>query len=527
LFNTVKTAIERAIGRAVVLEKPKDSKMGHLAITLAFSLAKELGKSPTIIAQELAVKLQDIVLFDEVSSVGGFVNFKLAKDFLENLSNNILNNKPNQKTTSRAKILLEFVSANPTGPLHIGHSRGAVQGSAIANIGKYLGYDITTEYYINDAGKQIDLLGLSLYLEAQAYLFGLEVEYPQDYYRGQYLTTLCDEIAQKFGKDIFKTKNNIETIGLFAKDKVLELIKHDLQLIGVSFDNFVAEKPLYKHWQETKKELEANDALYKKDGKLWLASTKYGDELDRVVTRDNDKPTYLAGDIIYHQQKFQRGFDTLINIWGADHHGYITRVKASLEFLGYDSKNLQIILSQMVSLLKDGKPYKMSKRAGNTILLCDIVDEIGADSLRFVFLSKKSDTHLEFDVQSLQTQDQNNPVFYINYANARINQLFTKAGVSIDQVVDYRLDNLNDELGSLLFEAILLNRVLQESFDKRQPHLVAIYLQNLSAAFHKFYTNNKIVGALNQNQILKTIAVVSQSITLGLKLLGIKAKKRM
>jgi len=334
-------------------------------------------------------------------------------------------------------------------------------------------------------------------------------------------------IAQKFGEDILKTKDNLQTIGLYAKDKVLELIKHDLGLIDVSFDNFVAEKPLYKQWDETKKQLLANDALYEKDGKLWLASTKHGDELDRVVTKENGKPTYLAGDIIYHKQKFDRGFDTLINIWGADHHGYIARVKSSLEFLGYDSKNLQIILSQMVSLLKDGKPYKMSKRAGNTILLTDIIDEIGADSLRFVFLSKKSDTHLEFDVQSLKTQDQNNPVFYINYANARINQIFAKAGVCIDDVVDYRLENMSSELISLLFDALMLDRVLQDSFEKRQPHLVAIYLQNLSGSFHKFYTNHKIVGAVSQDEILKVIAVVSRSITMGLKMLGIKAKKRM
>ncbi len=527
MYDIVKSTIERSLGRDVVLEKPKDSSMGHLAITLAFSMAKELKKSPIVIASELVSKLQHIDMFDDVSATSGFVNFKLSNKFLENISNDILSASSRQNPKNPQKILLEFVSANPTGPLHIGHARGAVQGSAIANIGRYLGIDITTEYYINDAGNQIELLGLSVYLEAQKYLYGLDVQYPQDYYRGEYLSAICDEVAQKFGEDILKTKDNLETIGLYAKDKVLEIIKHDLALIDVCFDSFVAEKPLYKQWQKTKDLLQKSDATYEKDGKLWLASTKHGDELDRVVTKEDGKPTYLAGDIIYHKQKFDRGFDTLINIWGADHHGYIARVKSSLEFLGYDSKNLQIILSQMVSLLKDGKPYKMSKRAGNTILLRDIIDEIGADSLRFVFLSKKSDTHLEFDVQSLKTQDQNNPVFYINYANARINQLFAKADVSIDDVVDYRLENMGGELTSLLFDALMLDRVLQDSFDKRQPHLVAIYLQNLSGSFHKFYTNHKIVGAVNQVEILKVLAVVSHSITMGLKMLGIKAKKRM
>jgi len=527
LYSIVKSAIEDIIGRSVVLEKPKDSTLGHFATTVAFVLAKELRKSPMVIADELSQKLQTIKIFDKVTAVKGFVNFKLSNSFLQQTTNDILNKNQKSIQKESAKILLEFVSANPTGPLHIGHARGAVQGSAIANIGRYLGYDITCEYYINDAGSQIDLLGLSIWLEAQSTVFNTDVSYPQEYYRGEYLTALCLKIVKKFGKDILKDKTNLDKISLYAKDAVLEIIKDDLNSIGVAFDSFIAEKPLYDNWHETKKELEANGALYQKDGKLWLKSTKYGDELDRVITRNNGKPTYLAGDIIYHKQKFQRGFDKLINIWGADHHGYINRVKASLEFLKLNSDKLIIILSQMVSLLKDGKPYKMSKRAGSVILISDIVDDIGADSLRFVFLTKKSDTHLEFDMQTLKTEDSSNPVFYINYANARINQLFSKAGVDISSVVDYDIEHMNDVLASLLFEALMLQKVLQDSFDKLQPHLLALYLQNLSAMFHKFYTNNLIIGSKNQKEILKTIAVVSNSITLGLKLLGIKAKKRM
>jgi len=526
LYYVVKSAIEKATNKQVVLEKPKNSKLGHFAITLAFAMAKKLKKSPIVIANELVNTLSKIEIFDKVTAVNGFVNITLSKDFLQDVVRDTLNDKIVQNSTKQ-KILLEFVSANPTGPLHIGHARGAVLGSAISNVGRYLGYDITTEYYINDNGSQIDLLGLSLFLEAQKHIFGLDISYPQDYYRGEYLTLLCDEIEKEFGKDILKDKTNLDKIALYAKDRVLQMIKDDLKSIGVFFDNFVAEKPLYKEWDKTKKELEKNDALYEKDGKLWLKSTKYGDELDRVVTRDDNRPTYLAGDIIYHKQKFQRGFDKLINIWGADHHGYISRVKASLEFLGLKSENLQIILSQMVSLLKDGKPYKMSKRAGTSILLKDIVDEIGADSFRFVFLSKKSDTHLEFDVESLKKQDQNNPIFYVNYANARINQIFTKAGVDIKDVLNYEFEMMDENLTNMLFEALMLPRILQDSFDKRQPHLITLYLQNLSAIFHKFYTNNKIVGATNQKEILKTIAVVSHTITLALKLLGIRAKKRM
>jgi len=301
----------------------------------------------------------------------------------------------------------------------------------------------------------------------------------------------------------------------------------DLKDLGVEFDNFVYEKPLYSKWNDIKTKLENNDSLYTKDEKVWLKSTKEGDELDRVVIRENGIPTYLAGDIIYHKDKYDRGYDKFINIWGADHHGYIARVKSAIKFLNNDPAKLEVLLSQMVSLLKGGHPYKMSKRAGNVILMSDITKEIGADALRFIFLTKKSDTHLEFDIDTLKNNDSSNPIFYINYAHARIHQIFKKANVQINSVEDLKLDDIDETATSLLFEALLLPKVLNEAFDKREVQKVTEYLHSLSALLHKFYNETKIVDSSNQDSYLKILAMVALSIKTGLKLLGIDAKETM
>ena len=529
MHNIVKKCIEEQLQKSIVLEKPKDKALGHFATPVAFSLAKELRKSPMVIAEDLATKFEDIEIFDSVQAVKGFLNFKLSTDFIEKLANEALEAQENfcKKENQNCKILLEYVSANPTGPLHIGHARGAILGDTLCRVGRHLGYDIDSEYYVNDAGSQMDLLGLSISLAAREYIFKEDVQYPETYYRGDYLIDIANKVIEKFGKEILKDESKQREIAFYAKDLVLELIIKDLNYIGIDFENFVSEKSLYPNWDKTKKVLEDNGSLYKKDEKIWIKSTELGDDVDRVVVRDNGIPTYLAGDIIYHKDKFDRPYDQYINIWGADHHGYITRVKAAIKFLGNDPEKLEIILSQMVSLLKGGEPYKMSKRAGNVILFSEIAEEIGSDALRFVFLTKKSDTHLEFDLDRLKNHDSSNPVFYINYAHARINQVFKKAEISMNEANSYKLGTLNEDAINLLYESLLLQSILEEAFSKRDMQKVTEYLYSLSASLHKFYNEYKIVGSDDQNSILKVLSVVSLSIRTGLKLLGITAKETM
>jgi len=527
--NTVKKYIEEVLEREVVLEKPKDISMGHFATPVAFSLAKELRKNPMMIADELASKFEDNTIFESVTAVKGFVNFKLSNDFLTSKIDEALSLQEEfaKGESKNEKILLEFVSANPTGPLHIGHARGAVFGDALLKVGKYLGYDMTSEYYVNDAGAQMDLLGLSVYLAGREFVLQVPVEYPENYYRGDYLVDIAKLCEEKFGKEIFEDASRQMELAFFAKDEVLALIKSDMSNLGVEFDGYVSEKSLYGAWDATKSLLESNGSMYNKDGKDFIRSTDHGDDSDRVVVRENGIPTYLAGDIIYHKHKYDRKFDRYINIWGADHHGYIKRVKAAIEFLGNDSSKLEILLSQMVALLQGGQPYKMSKRAGTVILMSDIVEEIGSDSLRFVFLTKKSDTHLEFDIDLLKNNDSSNPVFYINYAHARINQLFKKAEVTVDDVKDSSIELINQDAKDLSFEALLLGTVLNEAFDKRDMQKITDYLHGLSAMTHKFYNEHRIVGLEEQNQYLKVLSMVALSIRTGLKVLWINAKEVM
>ncbi len=527
--NLVKNYIEEILETSVVLEKPKDISFGHYATPVAFSLAKEFRKSPMIIADELASKFADSTMFEKVEAVKGFINFKLSNSFLESLVNDSLSNESTFAKGEKKdeKILLEYVSANPTGPLHIGHARGAINGDSIARVGKHLGYDITTEYYVNDAGAQMDLLGLSVSLAARDFILNEDVDYPETYYRGDYLIDIAKVVIEKFGQDIIYDESKYKEIAFFAKDLVMDIIVKDLKDLGVEFDNFVSEKSLYDKWDEIKTILENNGSLYEKDEKIFLRSTEHGDDSDRVVVRDNGIPTYLAGDIIYHKNKYDRSYDKYINIWGADHHGYISRVKAAIKFCGNDSDKLEVLLSQMVQLLKGGEPYKMSKRAGNVILMSDVTEEIGPDALRFIFLTRKSDTHLEFDIDMLKNQDSSNPIFYINYAHARINQVFKKAELNLDDVMNENFENLNQDGLNLVYESLLLQSVLHEAFSKREMQKVTEYLNSLASSVHKFYNEYKVIGSDEQNQYLKVLSMAALSIRTGLNILGIKAKEVM
>jgi len=530
LKQRVSKLLSEKFGREVVLEKPRDRSFGHFATPIAFSLAKELRKSPMVIADELASSFNESDVFSKVEAVKGYINFRLSEDFLSQYATWALENKSEYaRGEHKEKILLEFVSANPTGPLHIGHARGAVYGDTLYRLAKHLGYDITAEYYVNDAGNQIDLLGLSIQLYARENLLNETVEYPESYYRGEYLDKLAHDAKEKFGVEIFHDESRRRELAMWAKDEVMKIIVADLADLNIHFDTFVYESTLYDDWDRVMKKLETNapGSIYKKENKVFLASEAKGDDHDRVVVRDDGRPTYLAGDIVYHNQKFERGYDHYINIWGADHHGYIARVKAAIEYLGYESQKLEVLLSQMVSLLKDGEPYKMSKRAGNVILMSDIVDEIGSDALRFIFASKKSDTALEFDLNEFKKEDSSNPIFYIQYAHARIQTLLSKATVDASAIQHATLKNLGENGDNLLFDALLLPEIVEDAFESRQVQKLTDYLKSLAASLHKFYYDVRIINTEDEAKLLKLLEMVALSLKTGLSLLGIEAKNKM
>ncbi len=532
LENFINTRIAPSKPIQVPLERPKQKEFGHFATPIAFTLAKSLKKSPNLIAQELSALLQDYKEFAKVQPLNGYINLTLSHNFLDSLCERALNGEyfVPQDFGKQERILLEFVSANPTGPLHIGHARGAIYGDSLKRIGQFLGYDIVSEYYINDAGSQINTLGLSVYLSGREIL-GEAVSYPEEYYKGAYIVDIAKEAIAHFGELAFADDSSIPLLSVFAKDLMLEEIRKNLKSLDIEFDHYVSEKELFSRWAETLEVLKAHNGVEEREGKLWLRSRDKGDQKDRVIVRENGEPTYLAGDIIYHQDKFMRAFDHYINIWGADHHGYIARVKAAIEFLGYDSGKLEILLSQMVALSQGGQNYKMSKRAGNFILLRDVVEDIGSDALRFVFLTKRVDTHLEFDIDTLSKQDASNPIFYINYANARIHTLLEKSSLARDQVLSARFVGEDSvmwqDLYALVFNALSIHQILHSSFCEREIQKVCEYLKNLASDFHSFYNAHKILGSPYQAEILKALLVVSESITLGLSLIGIEAKTKM
>ncbi|RUM62759.1 MAG: arginine--tRNA ligase [Sulfurimonas sp.] len=512
--------------REVVLEKPKDRSFGHFATPIAFSLAKELRKSPIAIAEEITASFDDSEIFSAVESVKGYINFRLSERFLDEYASWALEQDGAFGASNKNEtILLEFVSANPTGPLHIGHARGAVYGDTLRRLGRQLGYTIQAEYYVNDAGNQIDLLGLSLQLEGQHSLLHQEVVWPEKYYRGEYLNDLAQEASRAFGNEIFTDVSRQKELALWAKERVMALIIADLDAVNIVFDSFVSESELYSDWDRVLAKMGTH--VYENDGKLWIRSTEHSDEKDRVVVREDGRPTYLAGDIVYHNQKFEQGFDHYINIWGADHHGYIARVKAAVAFLGYDASKLEVLLSQMVSLLKDGEPFKMSKRAGNVILMRDVVEEIGADALRFIFASKKCDTALEFDVEALKREDSSNPIYYINYAHARIQTIVAKSHFTQDEILQSTFTGLHDDADALLFEALLLPEVIDDAFHSRQVQKLTDYLKSLASRLHKFYYDHRIIGTEDEKKLLKLFLVTALSLRTGLSLMGITAKDSM
>ena len=516
----------------ILLEVPPDKKFGDFATNFAMQSARVFRMNPKKIAEELVSRIEGDWLDHAEIAGPGFINFYLKGNVLYDLLRHLYEggeacfNLPQKDT---ARIMVEYVSANPTGLLHVGHGRGAAVGSALVNLLRAAGYPVHSEYYINDAGNQIDNLAASVnarYLE----LLGKEAAFPENGYHGADIIDTAKRIVEADGEKYLSLseEQRLAAFKEFALKEKLAQLKEDLAAFNVTFDEWFSERTLHPEAvRDACQTLKEKGKVYDKDGALWLRSTDYGDDKDRVVIRDNGVPTYLAADIAYHRNKLERGFGHLINIWGADHHGYIARLKAAVHFLGYDESRLEIILMQMVNLLKDGQTYKMSKRAGNAILMSDVLAAIGRDAMRFIFISKKGETQLEFDVDELAREDSSNPIFYINYAHARVNQIFTKAGKREADVLGADFGALDEAGLGLAFAALSLNEILNDAFNSRGLQKLPDFLKALAADFHKYYNENRVVGSENEDAKLKLFALVALSIRTAFALMGLNAKEKM
>jgi arginyl-tRNA synthetase len=516
----------------VELETPKNESFGDLSTPIAMELARVLRKPPIKIAEEIKNNLERDI-FDNIEIVNpGFINFKFKRDFVISKLHELLN-KGNeffaQNIGKGKKIQIEFVSANPTGPLHLGHGRGAAVGQALANILKEAGFDVSTEYYINDAGRQVELLGLSVYIALQK-IFGKDMPIPEDCYKGEYINELAKEIYESYGKHL-KEKSFDEVGGFlidFAYKKILAEIQRDLEDFGVIFDKWVSERKLFHtgEVQRTLIKLKELGFIYEKDGALWFRSTAFGDEKDRVVVKSDGTYTYFASDIAYHKNKIERGFDELINIWGADHHGYIKRVTAAVQALGMNPSQLKILLIQMVNLLRDSIPVQMSKRAGTFVTLRELIDEIGADTTKFIFLTRRHDSHLEFDVEIAKKQSQENPVYYVQYAHARINSIFEKANYEPE---NFYGEFFNEDELKLIKKVLTYPMIFELSANLREPHRITFYLQELAGEFHSYYHKFRVITEDKDltDARLSLCKAVMFVLKHGLKILGVKAPNKM
>ncbi len=519
---------------------PKEEKFGDFSTNAAMILASKLKKNPRQIAEGIVTRLLADPLFDEASVAGpGFINVRVSPaawvDRLAQLHRE--GDAWGRTDTGKGeKVMVEFVSANPTGPLHIGHGRGAAVGDAIARILSAAGYDVTAEYYINDVGLQMDNLGRSLLVRA-AEVAKRPVE-DEPTYKGDYLVDVAKAFIDEKGEAVLDqpTDQSLPIARDYAATSIMNGIKHDLEEFRVRFDNWFSEATLHAagEVERTIETFRKAGHIYESEGALWLKTGDYGDEKDRVVRRGNGGPTtYLAADMAYHKNKFDRGFKTVVDIWGADHHGYIPRMKAVVGSLGYDPEQLKVLLVQIVNLKRGGELVAMSTRAGVFTTLREILDEVGIDATRFFFLMRSSDSQLDFDVDLAKAQSDENPVYYVQYAHARCANIFRKAGEEGVKPVSF------DEIDATLLEdedALRLIRKLAAFPDQvasaarhYAPWFITQYLTETSAIFHRFYKNNRVVSEdVNLSRArLSLVAAVKTTLSNGLGLLGITAPERM
>ena len=520
------------------LEVPPQKEFGDYSSNAAMQWARTARRAPRMIA-EAVVRHISSPLVERMEIAGaGFINFYLTKDTVYTELRHILETGPSYGDLPRREedtVLVEYVSANPTGPLHIGHARGAAYGDAMVRLYRAAGYNVRSEYYINDAGSQILHLAESVnarYLQ----LLGKDAEVPENGYHGQDIVETARAIIAKDGdKYLAMTEaERLEAFKTIALEEKLAALKKDLADFHVTFDNWYSEKTLYPAKVDAAlAELKEKGLLYEKEGAWWLRTTDNGDDKDRVVIRANGEPTYFCSDIAYAKDKFERGFKTLVDIWGADHHGYILRLKTAIKYLGYDPEAFQVDLLQMVTLLRNGKPVRMSKRTGEAVTLAELTEEVGADAARYFFTSRTLDSQMEFDIDLAKKESSENPVYYIQYANARIHSLLAQAkeaGVTWGGVenADFTLLREESEI-DLIKKMDAYHDLIANAARERAPHRIARYAHELAGLFHHFYRECRCLcddPALSQAR-LGLILAVQYVLVHAMTILGVSAPERM
>lgn len=517
----------------IVVEVPKKREQGDFSTNIAMQLTKVLKDNPRNIAEKIVEVLSKNT--NEIKTIEiagpGFINIYLNDEYVFSGISNVIKQGENYGSSSigkKEKIDIEFVSANPTGILHLGTARGAAYGSNLANIMSFAGYDVTKEYYINDAGNQIINLGISL-KERYKGLCGLEENMPEDGYYGSEIIDIAKTIFDKYGNS--KLDEDLEFFKKVAVDYLLNIIKTDLSNFGVTFDVWTSEKSIRAKGriEESLKILDEKGLVYKKDNATWLKTTVYGDDKDRVLIKTDGSYTYLVPDIAYHLDKFDRGFDYLVDVFGADHHSYVSRLKASIEALGYDKDKLEVRLLQMVRLLRDGEIVKMSKRTGGNITISELVGEIGKDAARYFFATRSLDGQMDFDINLALKKSSENPFFYVGYANARICSILKDAKEkNIDICIDIK-EAIDIDSKALLLKVYEFTEVLASAALKKEPHLITNYAYELASMFHNYYGKHKILtdDIKMSEKRLGLIKTVGITITNALRLIGVKAPEKM
>lgn len=525
----------------LLLESPKQKEFGDLATNVALVWAKKERKNPRAIAAAILKNLEDPEgILAHVGVAGpGFLNFSFSAKFCYQRLRQIEAETETALDIGKGdKVQVEFASVNPTGPLHVGHGRVAVIGDVLARLLAAAGYDVEREYYVNDAGKQMEKLGLSLYLRYRE-LYGEKTDFPEDAYLGDYVKEMAAEIKERWGEKFLSEEEfaAADFLSRYGGETLLTSIRDDLGRFGITFDSYVSEKELRKRGEveKTIDLLGSRGLLYKQDGAQWFKAVEYGDDKDRAVVKSDGELTYFASDIAYHRNKFERGFKKLINVWGADHHGYVNRVKAAMKALGYDPQLLDIVLVQKVRLTRGGEPVLMGKRLGEFVSLREVLEEVGKDAARFFFLMRKPDSHLDFDLELAKKKSSENPVFYVQYAHARISSIFEQARHAGLRVDDLMLRDVEMERLALAEEIDLIKRVAQftevveESVKELEPHRVVFYLLELAGEFHRYYNRFRVISddlALSRARLL-LVRNVQKVIRKGLFLLGVEAPLKM
>lgn len=527
----------------IAIERPKKKEYGDLSTNVAFVLAPYFKAPPREIAEAIKDHFSSSDIFEKVEVAGpGFVNLFLRREYLYGLMKGIVEEGDSYGRSDIGRgenVQVEFVSANPTGPLHVGHGRGAVVGDVLSSLLEATGHEVTREYYINDVGNQMELLGHSVYAKYMD-LLGVEYPFPENGYKGDYIIDIAKEILKKEG-DRFKEVSIDKALQYFidyAKGSILKGIKRDLEDFGVHFDVWYSERELFKEGKITKtiEELRAKGLTYEKDGALWFRSTDFGDDKDRVLIKADGETTYFASDIAYHEEKFKRGFSRVVDVWGADHHGYQPRMKAFIKAIGIDEKRLLILLVQFVTLMRGSEKVSMSTRAGEFVTLREVMDEVGRDAARFFFLLRRSDAPLEFDLELAKREAPENPIYYIQYAHARICSMFALArerGISLPsfEEIDLRLLSLEEEI-EIIKTLLMYPEVVENCAMTLAPHHLAFYLQDLASMFHSYYNSHRVVSQHPEDRSLTLARLflcecVRIVIRNGLNLLGISAPEKM